>query len=187
MSRDTGRDSQSNHRRVVVSTVAGRSVIQSDEELPAYRFTTIPGYEHTFLWATDGVPDLTRTQAPPIRPRSVVPGPGGSTLQMVSFPPVSVMASPTFDREASRREALERLPGLADTFETESGGMHRTATVDYAVVFDGEIDLELDDGRVVHLRHGDIVVQNGARHAWKNRGTDNAVVLFFMQGARGAT
>ncbi len=48
--------------------------------------------------------------------------------------------------------------------------MHKTNTVDYAVVYDGEIWLELDDAKTVHLRRGDVVVQNGTRHAWRNKG-----------------
>jgi uncharacterized cupin superfamily protein len=179
--------SATHRRRVVVSTVAGKSVVQSDEQLAAYRFASIPGYEHTFVWDTDGVPDLAQPQAGPVRPRSVVPGPGGSTLQIVTFPPASVMASPTFDREAARKESLERLPGLADTFEMQAGGMHRTQTVDYAVVLEGDIGLEVDDGIIIDLRCGDIVVQNGTRHAWRNRGTAAAVMLFFMNGARRTT
>ena len=49
-------------------------------------------------------------------------------------------------------------------------GMHTTATIDFEVVLDGEIWLELDDGVEVHLRAGDTVVQNGTRHAWRNHG-----------------
>jgi hypothetical protein len=46
---------------------------------------------------------------------------------------------PSFDRDAARKESLSRLPGLADHFEKEDPGMHKTNKVDYAVVFEGEI------------------------------------------------
>jgi hypothetical protein len=101
----------------------------------------------------------------------------------VTFPPVSVFSDPFFDGEAARDEALIRLRGLADHFEKEDHGMHRTNTVDYALVYDGEIWLELDDAKTVHLQRGDVVVQNGTRHAWRNKGTRPVTMLFFLNGA----
>jgi mannose-6-phosphate isomerase-like protein (cupin superfamily) len=102
----------------------------------------------------------------------------------VTFPPSSVFADPSFDGEAARREALIRLRGLADHFEKEDPAMHKTNTVDYAIVFDGEIWLELDDAKTVHLKRGDVVVQNGTRHAWRNKGTKPVTMLFFLNGAK---
>jgi hypothetical protein len=67
----------------------------------------------------------------------------------VTFPPSSVFADPSFDGEAARSEALVRLRGLADHFEKEDPAMHKTNTVDYAVVYDGEIWLELDDAKTI--------------------------------------
>ena len=66
----------------------------------------------------------------------------------------SVLADPSFDGEGARKEALVRLRGLADHFEQEDPAMHKTNTVDYAVVYDGEIWLELDDAKTVHLKKG---------------------------------
>jgi quercetin dioxygenase-like cupin family protein len=77
-----------------------------------------------------------------------------------------------------------RLRGLADHFEKEDPAMHKTNTVDYAIVYDGEIWLELDDAKTIHLKRGDVVVQNGTRHAWRNRGTKPVAMLFFLNGAR---
>src|SRR5206468_4510747 len=61
----------------------------------------------------------------------------------VTFPPGSVFADPSFDGEAAQEEALVRLRGLADHFEKEDPGMHKTNTVDYAVIYGGEMWLEL--------------------------------------------
>ena len=61
--------------------------------------------------------------------------------------------------------------------------MHKTNTVDYAVVYEGEIWLELDDAEILHLKRGDVVVQNGTRHAWRNNGTKPVTMLFFLNGA----
>src|SRR2546428_415582 len=50
---------------------------------------------------------------------------------------------------------------------------HRTETIDYAVVISGEIDMQLDDS-LVHLRAGDVLVQQATMHDWVNRGTEPA-------------
>jgi len=62
--------------------------------------------------------------------------------------------------------------------------MHKTNTVDYAVVYEGEIWLELDDGITVHLERGDVVLQNGTRHAWRYKGTRPVTMLCFLNGAK---
>ena len=80
------------------------------------------------------------------------------------------------------RENLQACPGLAETFEPD--GMHCTATVDYGIVLDGELWLELDDGRAELLTQHDIVVQNGTRHAWRNKSNRPATIAFVLIGAR---
>jgi mannose-6-phosphate isomerase-like protein (cupin superfamily) len=174
----------STYRRIVTGNVNGKSVVQSDEALLAYEFKTVPGYEHTLIWVNPATPDLSKEQRLAGYPDSVVPGPGGTSLHFVTFPPGSVFVDPSFDAQAAQEEALVRLPGLADHFEKEDPGIHKTNTVDYSVVHDGEIWLELDDGETLHLRRGDVVVQNGTRHAWRNKGTKPVTMLFFMNGAR---
>ena len=159
----------STYRRVVTGDVNGRSVVQNDEQMEAYQFKTVPGYEHTLIWVNGTTPDLSKEQRFYRYPDSVVPGPGGTSLHFVTFPPASVFADPSFDGEAAREEALIRLRGLADHFEKEDPAMHKTNTVDYAIVYDGEIWMELDNGETLHLRRGDVVVQNGTRHAWRNK------------------
>ena len=174
----------SSYRRIVTENVNGKSSVQSDESMPAYEFSTVPGYQHTLIWVNPTTPDLSKQQRFDSYPDSVVPGPGGTGLHFVTFPPGSVFVDPSFDGEAAREEALVRLRGLADHFEREDPGMHKTNTVDYSVVYDGEIWMELDDGETLHLKRGDVVVQNGTRHAWRNKGTKPVTMLFFLNGAR---
>jgi mannose-6-phosphate isomerase-like protein (cupin superfamily) len=174
----------STYRRVVTENVNGKAVVQSDEPLLAYEFKTVPGYEHTLIWVNPTTPDLREEQRFDRYPDSVVPGPGGTSLHFVTFPPGPVLADPSFDGEGARDEALIRLRGLADHFEKEDPGMHKTNTVDYAVVCEGEIWLELDDVKTIHLKRGDVVVQNGTRHAWRNKGTTPVTMLFFLNGAK---
>ena len=57
--------------------------------------------------------------------------------------------------------------------------MHRTRSLDYALVMSGEIDMMLDED-TVHLKAGDVVVQQATNHAWINRGKVPARVAFIL-------
>ena len=61
---------------------------------------------------------------------------------------------------------------------------HRTNSMDYAVVISGEIDMELDDGVVAHLKQGDVLVQRGTIHNWVNRGKEACVIAFVLISAK---
>jgi quercetin dioxygenase-like cupin family protein len=64
---------------------------------------------------------------------------------------------------------------------------HRTDSIDYAVVISGSIEMELDDGIVVKLKAGDVLVQRGTIHNWVNRGTEPCVVAFVLISAKPVT
>jgi quercetin dioxygenase-like cupin family protein len=64
---------------------------------------------------------------------------------------------------------------------------HRTDSIDYAVVISGAIEMELDDGVVVKLKAGDVLVQRGTIHNWVNRGPEVCVVAFVLISARPVT
>jgi quercetin dioxygenase-like cupin family protein len=61
---------------------------------------------------------------------------------------------------------------------------HRTDSIDYAVVISGEIDMELDDGKSVHLKAGDVLVQRGTIHNWVNKGSAPCVIAFTLVAAK---
>lgn len=61
--------------------------------------------------------------------------------------------------------------------------VHRTTSLDYAIVLSGEIDMEMD-GMTVQLRAGDFLVQRGTVHNWVNRGTVPCVIGFVLMGAK---
>src|SRR5437879_10845600 len=115
----------STYRRIVTGNVNGKAVVQSDEPLPAYEFRTVPGYEHTLIWVNPATPDLSKEQRFDRYPDSVVPGPGGTSLHFVTFPPGSVFADPSFDGEAAQEERLVRLRGRADHVEEEAPAMNK--------------------------------------------------------------
>lgn len=173
-------------RRVVTGECNGRSIFVSDEApRNTHDYAAIPGFQTTLVWATDtGVPTLPFDgKDPTATATSVLPSPHGTRLIVVQFPPDRVMAAPDFNPAAAGEELARHVPGLAEKFEPDGSMMHKTPTVDYGIVLSGEIWLELDDGETRHLKAGDIVVQNGTRHAWHNRGDAPAVMGFVLIGA----
>ena len=81
------------------------------------------------------------------------------------------------------RDAVLAEMGIANQGVARHAGMHRTRSIDYAVVMEGEIDMLLDDSEV-HLRAGDVLVQQGTNHAWVNRGSRPCRVAFVLIDAR---
>ncbi len=171
-------------RRIVTGhDAAGRAVVATDSAPPrTHVFQHIRGMVSRLVWATPAVPRVPFDQRDPTPAlASLVPGPGESRLLIVTFPPDSVFGAAGFDGAAAVRENLEVSPGLAERFEPD--GMHETPTVDYGIVLDGEVWLELDDGCAERLVQHDVVVQNGTRHAWRNRSAVPATLAFVLIGA----
>ncbi|MEU2281139.1 cupin domain-containing protein [Streptomyces sp. NPDC013178] len=172
-------------RRVVTGvSSSGKPVIVSDGEPPRTRhYTHTPGFARSLVWntAAPAVPSADPTDSL----QSFVPAPGETIALTVTFPPASVYADPSWDPAAAGAEQLAATPGLAELFEPDAPGMHTTPTVDYGVVLSGEIVLDLDGGEIAVLRPGDLVVQNGTRHAWRNNGTEPATMFFVLIGADG--
>ncbi len=90
---------------------------------------------------------------------------------------------PDLDIPAALAEIDRKLPGLGEVLEPDHPGMHRTDTI---IVISGEVWLELDDGQEVHLKPGDTVVQNGMRHAWRNKSSEPCVLAVTLIGAKPA-
>lgn len=171
-------------RLIVTSHRNGKSSVGMDQSIPARPFASVPVFDTALLWGTTAVPSVPwdgRNVAD--GGKSVLPEVGETRLMKVTFPPDSVMMSPDFDPTSAGAEYMSRLPGLAERFEPESPGMHTTDSVDYGILMEGEITLELDDGMTIALKPGDVVVQNGTRHAWRNPGTKPATLFFVLIGA----
>jgi hypothetical protein len=176
-----------NVRRIVTGRdTEGKSCFVATGAPPkVHDFVHIPGMQSANLWRTDPLPVIPARFCDPTLPQtSVVPPTGGTQLLMVTIPPDKVMRSPDFDPVEAASEHLIHNPGLAELFETDHPGMHTTDTVDYGVVLEGEVSLELDDGRLLHLQRHDVLIQNGTRHAWRNSGDKPALLLFVLIGAR---
>jgi hypothetical protein len=162
----------------------GKSVFVSDTDAPrSVAFKEVPGFVTTLLWETRSdakVPVSGRDAA--VDAGSWVPEIGATNVMVVTFPPDAVMMASTFDPVAAGQEYMQNLPGLAECFEMDSPGMHTTDTVDYGMLLEGELHLELDDGQTRVLKRHDVVIQNGTRHAWRNRSDRPATMLFVLVG-----
>lgn len=173
-------------RRVVSGTDArGRSVILSDGPAPhSHDFASMPGQSQTRIWFTDGPPTTT---PPPEEPTTetgpVVPGIAGASFVIARFAPDAVLQDAGFEPARAAAEFAEFAPDIAAASDVDEEGMHRTASVDYGVVLDGEIWLEVDGGAQARLTPGDTIVQIGGRHAWRNKTDRPATVAFVLTGA----
>jgi hypothetical protein len=175
-------------RRVVTGhDKAGKLVFVTDGPTPrAKEFKHTPGFALNTVWiagheapvAGKNEPDLT------VSAKTLHAEPGGSVFLVITFPPDSVMTRADFDFSVAWPEHLAEVPGIAERFEPDAPGMHRTDTLDYAVVLSGEIWLELDDGAERHLVKNDVVIQQATRHAWRNKANAPATLAFCMLGRR---
>jgi len=174
-------------RRIVTGQAAdGTAAVAVDGPPPrSNELKHMPGFASTLLWATPAEPVVPFDGTDPTPAvTSFVPEPGATRLIHLVIPPDTVYMSEDFNPVAAAVERLETSPGLAELFEPDHPGMHTTDTVDYGVLLQGEVVLELDEGREVTLAPGEIVVQNGTRHAWRNRSNAPATMLFVLIAAR---
>ena len=168
-------------RRVVTGLDANnKAVVMFDSRMPLQSGPY--GLTSTNLWVTNSYPlgfsFKDDTSAIPV---GVSPLDNGTKFRVVEFPPLDAATEakmePGFLMKAVGTVAPAR--GLPVTHPL----MHRTRSVDYAVVLSGEIDMMLDD-TVVHLKPGDTIVQQATNHAWVNRGTQTCRILFVLMDSR---
>jgi len=144
-------------RRIVTGHDAnGKAVVATDERLVGQSAPNRPYISRCEIWSSDRTPvDNSEAAAAAQRAGFVkrynyVGSGQGTVVRITEFQP----DAPKF--------------------------MHRTETLDYAILLEGECDLELDDGETVHLTAGDVVVQRGTMHAWVNNGAAPCVFAFIL-------
>jgi mannose-6-phosphate isomerase-like protein (cupin superfamily) len=170
-------------RRVVTGhTPEGKSTIASDTEVDAIRVAMLPGTEFHNLWGADVIPTFPDDGSPQPAP-TYFPPLGGCRFGMFTVPPQSMVPPGKLDMAEALKEMEEKLPGVMAHMEPANPGMHTTDTIDFEYVISGEVWMVLDDGVEVHLRPGDTVVQNGTRHAWRNKGSEPCRVVVCLIGA----
>jgi len=175
-----------NVRRVVTGhDAAGRSVFVSDGDVEPIVADLFAGWAFHTLWGTDAVPAFPDDGRQPAW-SAYFPPVGGMRFSFSTVPPEGTAPPAGLDVDAAEAEAERLLPGLLGVLEPDDPGMHTTDTLDVEVILRGELILELDDGAEARLRAGDVVVQNGTRHRWRNPGSEPALMAVFMVGARRA-
>ena len=172
-------------RRVITGhDESGKAVVIEDGLAPAVRSNPLrPGHVSVDIWKTDAAPVVIhRAEADPTGgPKQIHPPPRGTVFRISQIAP---------ETEAIRNMAPEQSRAVfaamgnesASTAGTQAGRhpfMHRTESIDYAVVLSGEITMLLDDQDVV-LREGDVVIQRGTNHAWSNRSGKPAMMLYVL-------
>lgn len=169
-------------RRVVTGHDAdGKAVILSDGAAPFVHTSDLrPGYASTDVWRTYDTPArIAPVEAEPtLGPRRQLPTKRGTVIRINTLVPD---ATQTFNASNVKELFAGMGNAAASTFEQNARHpmMHRTETVDYAIVLEGEITMLLDDSEVV-LGPGDVLVQRGTNHAWSNRGTSPAKIAFIL-------
>lgn len=161
---------------------SGKSVFVRDAPVAPVTLALLPGFEFHRLWGSESVVQLPSNGTAPPHP-GYFPPKSGFRFGFFTIPSEADSEVAPADLAAAFGELREKLPGMAEVLEPENPGMHTTDTVDFDVVISGEVYLELDDGSEVLLRAGDCVVQNGTRHAWRNRSPANCVIAVTLVGA----
>ncbi|MFD6059468.1 cupin domain-containing protein [Rhodococcus wratislaviensis] len=175
-------------RRVVAGlNASGKSVFLSDEPAPSvHEFEYMPGGGQAKIWYAQEITTGVPSEEPTSATGPVLPQPGGASFIISKFAPATSVNDPRFDGQKGFEEVMTIAPDLAATMEPDAPGMHRTQTVDFAIVIEGEVWLEVDDGEQRRLTAGDTVIQLGARHGWHNKSDLPALVAFIMIGAKGS-
>lgn len=165
-------------RRIVTGHDAdGNSIFLSDGAAPAVQvIEAFGGMAVTELWRTDEAPASNAGDDDPAgREKSLMPSPRGSKFRVVEYPPDAVRFA-----GAGREAGFAEIGGRDAMVENaRHPGMHKTATVDYAIVLTGEIWAVMDNGETL-MKPGDVLVQRGTSHAWSNRAEAPCRVAFVL-------
>jgi hypothetical protein len=173
-------------RRVVTGhDASGKAIVASDTEVDGFRPKLSPGSEFHTMWGADEAPRFPDDGSMP-EFTTWFPPVGGFRVGFFAVPPEHSVPPQIEDVEAAVAEFEAGLVGLPAYMEPDAPGMHTTDTVDFELILEGEVWLELDDGVEVHLEPGDTVVQNGTRHAWRNHGDKVCRLLVVLVGAHHA-
>jgi hypothetical protein len=129
------------------------------------------------LWATDETPaKLVGKQDRMARQIGIPPPRHGSIIRILDVPPIGDVSKMDLNAMQSHLGPEHSSPKAR---KPRHPMMHRTRTIDYAIILSGEIDMLLDDSEV-HLKAGDVLVQQATNHAWVNRSKDICRICFVL-------
>jgi hypothetical protein len=160
----------------------GKSIFLSDGPAPNSASPPgVPQLVNTVLWVTDRCPASnlgSEDTSPEGRRLGIEPPRHGSIFRIVDFPPDSVFEGIDVQKmmaEAGGAHVVDRRNPRHPMF-------HKTSTVDYAIVLEGEIWAMLDQGETL-MRAGEVLIQRGTNHSWSNRSSKNCRIAFILLDA----
>ena len=169
-------------RRIITGHDAqGKAVIVEDQTAPHVRTVALRGgLTLTELWMTDAMPAKIDAPDPGGRVKTLEPVTNGNNFRIVRFPPEKIFIhNLTGDKAKEAFGAIGSANASQHTTAVRHPLMHRTRTLDYGIVLEGEIWLVMDDSEVL-CRQGDIIIQRGTNHAWSNRSDQDCAVAFIL-------
>jgi mannose-6-phosphate isomerase-like protein (cupin superfamily) len=130
----------------------------------------------TLLWVTrESLPDVDATTDRAETQVGVPPPPNGTIFRIVDFAPIQPNAGPVDHHQVLLSMGIDP----ATQGYSRHANTHRTKTIDYAIILDGEMDMLLDDTEV-HVKAGDVLVQQGTNHAWVNNSGKPCRIAFIL-------
>ena len=139
------------------------------------------GNKSANLWLTNSSPPGFSFTADAAKLTGLNPPDNGTVFRVVEVPPLGAGEGAKIPPEPMMKLAGDSAP--ARGVPVTNSLMHRTRTIDYAIIMSGEIDMMLDD-KTVHLKAGDVVVQQATNHAWLNHGTEPCRIIFVLMDSK---
>lgn len=170
------------HRVVTGHDAEGKAIVASNGPLPTVvEIQAIPGTVFHEVWETHATPAPVNNAADPTTGPLKLPPPRlGTRMRFVDIPPDTneFLAQGATQMKDAFTQAGD---ASASTVKRDSPHplMHRTESIDYGVVIEGEMTLVLDDSEVP-LKPGSVVIQRGTNHAWANRSGKPCRMLFML-------
>jgi mannose-6-phosphate isomerase-like protein (cupin superfamily) len=174
-------------RRIVTGhDAAGKAIVISDGLVEKiYSNPVRPGHRSSDIWETTGMPvQITASESDPVPALKTFLSPLGIKIRISELEPEAESI-----RNLTPEKAAEwyKSSGHPASSEFGKGGrhplLHRTETIDYAVVLEGQMTLVMDDQEIL-LNTGDVVVQRGTNHAWSNRSKERVRMLYILIDGR---
>jgi mannose-6-phosphate isomerase-like protein (cupin superfamily) len=171
-------------RRIVTGhNASGEAIIQEDGAVPRVQQIGALGPLFHEVWNTRETPArIDRASGePPEDAIQLAPPTNGTRIRVLDVPPEGDRLSNIGPDEAKEHFAMV---GAGDASSHKGGSsrhafMHKTQTIDYGIVLEGELTLIMDIGETV-VRAGDIVIQRGTNHGWANRSDKNCRIAFIL-------
>lgn len=163
-------------RRIVTGHDAQGRAVALFDGLSMPRQRAASANASTLLWVTGESPvDMSGGVDRAGTAVSVPPPANGSIFRIVDFPPYSATTVPVDHHQILHAMGIDP--------ETQGyprhPNTHRTRSIDYAIVMEGEIDMLMDDTEI-HVKAGDVLIQQGTNHAWVNNGDKPCRIAFIL-------